>query len=234
MKIKHIATALLLAGLSIGASAEVTEGKDYKVLSKPIPQLQKDKIEVTEFFGYFCVHCYDLEPVIQKHAKTWASDVYLRPIHVVWQDEMMGLARVAAAVNSSGLKESANMPIFYAVYKQGLNLADDGIFTQWAQKQTDFDGKKLLAAYTSFSNQNQAKQMADLTAEFSIDGTPTVIIGGKYQMIFTSGESWDSRMNKVGELITKVRQERGMTAPVTKTSTSRTGRAGSIAKLANQ
>jgi len=100
VKTKHTLLAGVLAlAFAASAQAELVEGKDYTVLSKPLPQLQSGKIEVTEFFGYFCVHCYHLEPVMQKHSKKWASDTYLRPLHVVWQPEMIGLARVAAAGN---------------------------------------------------------------------------------------------------------------------------------------
>ena len=123
------------------------EGKDYTVLPKPIPQQQADKIEVLEFFGYFCVHCYHLDPVLLNHTKTFAKDTYLRTEHVVWQPEMLGLARVAAAVDDSGLKRQANSAIFQAVYEQKINLADSATFKQWAQAQKSFHGKKLIAAY---------------------------------------------------------------------------------------
>ncbi|STZ51428.1 DsbA family thiol:disulfide interchange protein [Neisseria dentiae] len=158
MKLKSILLAAAAAfGLAANAHA-ATEGTDYTVLPKPIPQLQADKIEVLEFFGYFCVHCYHLDPVLLKHAKTFPADTYLRTEHVVWQPEMLGLARVAAAVNSSGLKYQANPEVFKAVYEQKINLADTATFKQWAESQKGFDGKKLIAAYDSFGNPAQAKK----------------------------------------------------------------------------
>ena len=168
---------------------------------------------------------------MQKHSKKWASDTYLRPLHVVWQPEMMGLARVAAAVNSSNMKYQANLPIFRAFYEEKINLADSATFKKWAAAQTSFDGAKLIAAYDSFGNQAQAKQMADLTVEMNIEGTPTIIVGGKYMMRFSGGD-WNVSMNKVDEMIAKVRQERGMKAPAAKAAIGNTGAA--IAKAANK
>ena len=168
---------------------------------------------------------------MQKHSKKWASDTYLRPLHVVWQPEMMGLARVAAAVNSSNMKYQANLPIFRAFYEEKINLADSATFKKWAAAQTSFDGAKLIAAYDSFGNQAQAKQMADLTVEMNIEGTPTIIVGGKYMMRF-AGNDWNVSMNKVDEMIAKVRQERGMKAPAAKAAIGNTGAA--IAKAANK
>lgn len=225
---KQIIWVMVLAlGLVSQASAALQEGKDYEVLSRPLQQIQKDKIEVAEFFGYFCVHCYRLNPVLFKYAKSWASDTYLRPIHVVWSDDMMGLAKVAAAVNASGLKYQADSAVFEAVYVQKLNLSDANTFKQWASKQTAFDGKKLILAYQSVTNQSQAKQMANLTEQLQIEGTPTIIVGGKYRMNLTG--DWNVDMKHVNEMIQRVRQERGLKAPEIQRS-----RGGVIAKSANQ
>ena len=111
------------------------------------------------------------------------------------------------------------------------NLADSATFKKWAAAQTSFDGAKLIAAYDSFGNQAQAKQMADLTEQMQIENTPTIIVGGKYMMRFSGGD-WNVSMNKVDEMIAKVRQERGMKAPAAKAAIGNTGAA--IAKAANK
>lgn len=84
MKFKHLLPLLLSAVLSAQAYA-LTEGEDYLVLDKPIPQEQPGKIEVLEFFGYFCVHCHHFDPLLLKLGKALPSDTYLRTEHVVWR-----------------------------------------------------------------------------------------------------------------------------------------------------
>ncbi|WP_373741879.1 thiol:disulfide interchange protein DsbA/DsbL [Neisseria sp.] len=228
MKLK---TVFLAAALALTAHAQAaTEGKDYTVLAKPIPQAQADKIEVLEFFGYFCVHCYHLDPVILKHAKTFPRDTYLRTEHVVWQPEMLGLARVAAAVNASGLKYQANPAVFKAVYEQKINLADSNTFKQWAKAQKSFDSGKLIAAYDSANNQTLAKKMEELTNTYQISGTPTVIVGGKYEVKFNG--DWNAGMKTVDELVAKIRAERGMKAPAPRVALKSKG--ASVAKSANR
>ena len=59
---------------------------------------------------------------------------------------MLGLAKVAAAVNLSGLKYQANPVIFKAVYEQKINLADTNVFRSWVGKQTGFDSKKTASS----------------------------------------------------------------------------------------
>ena len=205
MKLKTALAGIALSALLPVSAQAAVEGKDYTVLPKPIPQQQADKIEVLEFFGYFCVHCYHLDPVLLNHSKAFAKDTYLRTEHVVWQPEMLGLARVAAAVDDSSLKLQANSAIFQAVYEQKINLADSATFKQWAQAQKSFDGKKLIAAYDSPASLNRAKKMEELTVAYRIGSTPTVIVGGKYQVKF--GNDWNAGMKTIDELVEKVRGE---------------------------
>lgn len=208
---KIIMLALLGLGLNQSALA-LTEGKDYETLPKPMPQLQKDKIEVLEFFGYFCIHCKNLDPILLKKVKTLPSDTYFHTDHVVWDNDVhFGLARLAAAVNQSNTKYQANPAIFSAIFDKQMDLNDPALTAKWLAEQTDFDGKKVLASYNSFSNQTQAQQMAQRTLDYQVESTPTMIVGGKYKLLFPNG--FEASMKTLDELIDKVRQERGMATP---------------------
>ena len=139
------------AASAAAAPAGLVEGQNYTVLSNPIPQQQAGKVEVLEFFGYFCPHCAHLEPVLSKHAKSFKDDMYLRTEHVVWQKEMLPLARLAAAVDMAAAesKDVANSHIFDAMVNQKIKLQEPEVLKKWLGEQTAFDGKKVLAAYES-------------------------------------------------------------------------------------
>lgn len=215
MKLKNAILALVTcyAGMAVAA----TEGVDYEVLPTSVQTLQPNKVEVLEFFGYFCPHCQNLDPVLLNHSRKFASDTYLRTEHVVWSPERdTGLARLAAAVNQSGLKYAANKHIFSAYLQQGVALHDPAVARQWIGNQKSFNASKLLAAYDSFSNQAQAKQMADWTVKYNITGTPTVIVDGKYKVLFNNG--YEAGMKTIDELVQKVRGEKRMPTPSVKTA----------------
>lgn len=216
MLLKKMVCVAMLACVSALASA-AQEGKDYEVLTSEIAPVQKDKIEVTEFFAYWCPHCHDLEPIMHKHAQTFARDTLWRPEHIVWDDQRdFGFARLAAAVKQTGLSDKANSVILKAVVEQRIDLSNENVLKQWLPAQTAFDGKKVLAAYQSFSNIPAAKQMAAWTQQYNITGTPTVVVGGKYHVLFNNG--YEYGMKTIDELIQKVRQERGMPASAPKTA----------------
>lgn len=71
---------LLVIGFGLGlgfvaatASASPTmpqNGVEYTVLDRPQPAEGGKKVEVIEFFGYFCPHCNALEPVIAAWVKS--------------------------------------------------------------------------------------------------------------------------------------------------------------------
>ena len=204
MKTKHTLLAGVLAlAFAASAQAELVEGKDYTVLSKPLPQLQSGKIEVTEFFGYFCIHCQHLEPIIEQQSKRFASDTVLRQEHVVWQPAHQTLARLAAAVKSTGLSRQANQAIFKALM-DGV-VTDETSLKNWIQQQPY--GSRLLAAYNSPQAAAAAQTMQQQTVTYNITKTPVVVVGGKYEL--TNSQN----MAVLQELIEKVRAERGMPAP---------------------
>ena len=186
------------------AVTSLVEGQNYTVLPVSIPQNQSGKIEVLEFFGYFCPHCQHLEPVLTEHVKTFKDDTYLRGEHVVWNAEMKPLARLAAAVDIAGEKAKADSLIFNAYINQKINLADADTVKKWLNEQTAFDGKKVLAAYESSESQARADQMEKLTNTYQITSTTAVIVGGKYAVKFAD---WQSGMQTVDLLIDKVREE---------------------------
>ena len=101
--------------------------------------------------------------------------------------------------------------IFEAFASQRIDLGKDAVLREWLPAQSAFDGKKVLAAYDSFSNKNMAEQMKTWTNQYEITGTPTVIVGGKYKVNFQQG--FDGGMKVIDELVQKVRDERGMKAP---------------------
>ncbi|MBH5329817.1 thiol:disulfide interchange protein DsbA/DsbL [Eikenella sp. S3360] len=222
MKLK----ALLLAALAVfavgTAQAKAVEGTDYIVRTNVIKPVHPNKIEVTEFFGYFCVHCQHLEPAIEQQSKRFASDTVLRQEHIVWQPAHQTLAQLSAAVQSTGLSRQANRAIFSALMDG--KVTDEASLKNWIQQQPY--GSRLLAAYNSPQAAAAARNLQQQTVAYNITKTPTIVVGGKYELT-------DSKnMQVLQELIEKVRAERGMPAPAPRATVR--SRAASLAGQANR
>ncbi|MBR5675178.1 MAG: thiol:disulfide interchange protein DsbA/DsbL [Neisseriaceae bacterium] len=211
MKIKHLITGLALSLSFVAANADdLALGKDYTVLQKTIPQLNKDKIEVLEFYAYTCIHCKNLEKELAPKVQNLPTDTYFRPVHIVWDESYTNLARISAAVTSSGTKKDANPAIFSAIFDKNVDLRNPTVFKTWVNTQGAW-GKKMLEAYNSPTNVAEAQAMERMTLEYNIDSTPQVIVGGKYRI--KSSGNYAQDMQTLDKLIAKVRQERKMPAP---------------------
>jgi thiol:disulfide interchange protein DsbA len=221
---KWIAAAALASGFGM-AQAQIVEGRDYEKLPQVHQQAQSNKVEVLEFFGYFCIHCKKLDPILRQHVRTFASDTYYRPVHVVWEPNMMTFARLASAVNSTGLKNKANPAIFSAMFDQKINLGDEMQLKKWAASQQIFDGKKLISAYDSFAAKADAEAMQKLTKEYNVEATPMVIVGGKYKVLM---KDFNQSMPIIDALVDKVRQERNMPKPAPVKSAGSRGAAAAL------
>lgn len=227
-KLKTVLFAVCTALSAAVVQAEAVEGKDYIVRNNVIEAVQPDKIEVVEFFGYFCPHCQRLDPIILRHVRTLPADTVYRTEHVVWQPQHLPFARLLAAVNQAGVKRQANPAIFQAVINEGKNLGDETTFRAWAQQQAF--GSKLLAAYDDPKSSAAAQNMQQLTERYQIQSTPQVIVGGKYELTFANG--FEAGMKTLDELVAKVRTERGMPAAAPKAVLP--SRGGAFARQANQ
>lgn len=199
---RWLLTLLLLA--SGAANAAIQLGKDYTLLSTPQPVSDPKKVEVIEFFSYHCIHCYDDDPAMTAWAKSQPAYVSFRKEQIVWQKSMEGFARMFATFNATGTFNKLHRPAFDAVIKSRVNLADEGEFTKWLKKQPGVDANKVLSTYKSFGINAQVARAAKITRDYQIQGTPTVIVNGKYVVVTSTPERMAQVMT---ELVAKARAE---------------------------
>ncbi|UTH76584.1 thiol:disulfide interchange protein DsbA/DsbL [Chromobacterium sp. IIBBL 290-4] len=196
---------MMLLAASGMANAAIELGKDYTLLATPQPVADPKKVEVIEFFSYHCIHCYDDDATINAWAKKQAKDVSFRKEQIVWQKGMEGFARMFATFKATGTFDKLHGPAFDAQIKQRANLADPEQFTAWIKQQKGVDSAKLLKTYNSFGINAQVARATQITRDYRIEGTPTVIVDGKYVVVTGKPE----RMTQVmSELIAKVRSEK--------------------------
>ena len=192
-----------VALLSSWAMADVQLGRDYTELKKPQPVASASKVEVLAFFSYHCSHCAALEPTLQAWKTKLPADVDFRQVQIVWDKEMLPLAQLFATVQQLKL-ERLHMPIFTAMIQEKKNLRDEKVLAAWLKTQ-NVDVKSFMETYRSFSVTNQATRAAQITRDYAIDGTPTIVVGGRYVVPSTA----PARVIEVtNALIAKVRAQK--------------------------
>lgn len=185
MKRRQFSLSLAAAGLvthGAGAWAQPgtpVEGQDYTRINPPVPQNASGKVEVIEFFSYACPHCNAFEPTLQAWVRQLPADVAFRRVPVPFLMNADNFQRAYYTLESLGLVDKMQSKVFAAVHvdKQRLDKPED---IAALVAKNGGDGARFLAAFKSFSVVTAAGRAKTITAEYKIDGVPTLGIQGRY------------------------------------------------------
>ncbi|WP_070970254.1 thiol:disulfide interchange protein DsbA/DsbL [Vibrio sonorensis] len=173
-KIVLFFTALLL---SINAQAAFQEGKDYKVLdleksSKPL---------VSEFFSFYCPHCYQMEPLLAAMKKQLPEGVRFQKSHVSFMGGPMGKSMSKAYATMIALKaEDKMVPVmFHRIHVLGKAPKDDAELRQIFLDE-GIEAKKFDAAFKGFSVDSMSRRFDKQFKSAGLRGVPAVIVNNKY------------------------------------------------------
>jgi thiol:disulfide interchange protein DsbA len=196
-----------LAATFAQAAADPAEGKDYLVLQTPMPLAVPGKLEVIEFFGYWCPHCNAFEPRLEPWVKALPADVNFRRIPVGWQDAHVPYQKLYYALEALGLGNDVHPRVFKAFHDQHLRLDNDAAIAAFATG-IGVDKAKLADALNSFSVSAKIRVASQQTKSYQIEGVPTLAVNGKYLTSpeLASGEVQALRV--VDALLQKARAQR--------------------------
>jgi thiol:disulfide interchange protein DsbA len=170
-----------LPGLAQAQGAPV-EGKDYARLAQPVAMPSSGKVEVVEFFGYWCPHCNSFEPAIDAWSRKLPAEVSFRRVPVAFSAPQEPYARIYLALEAMGQLEALHRKVFAAIHVQRLRLEKDAEITAF-MTANGVDATKFMDTYKGFTVASKFKQSRQLADAYKIDGVPTIGIHGRY---FTS------------------------------------------------
>ena len=174
-------SAACLPGLALAQGAPV-EGKDYARLAQPVPMPSSGKVEVVEFFGYWCPHCNSFEPAIDAWSRKLPADVSFRRVPVAFSAPQEPLAKIFHTLEAMGQLEALHRKVFAAIHVQRQRLEKDAEITAFVSAN-GLDAAKFMDTYKGFTVASKFKQARQLADAYKIDGVPTIGIHGRF---FTS------------------------------------------------
>ena len=188
-------------------------GHDYELLATPQPTWGQGKIEVAEVFSYRCIHCAEFQPKVNAWKKTMPADVRWEYVPGVFGGTWDTFARAYFAAQLMGVQPRTHDLVFKGVFVDQLvanGTAEEiaAMYAKWG-----VDKAKFLAAMNSFGvtgKLNRAKQFA---MRSGVEGTPTIIINGKYRVSVTPDHGFDGMLTTTNWLIA---QERAAARPAAK------------------
>jgi thiol:disulfide interchange protein DsbA len=192
---KHLAplrTLTLFAGLLLAtactaqshadASAPYTEGDQYVTLPAPHQRYSNvGKVEVAEVFSYGCIHCAEFSPAADKLKKSLPPGVKFELVPAPFSDEWLPFARAYYAADKLGVVDRTHLELFKEKFVQNypMNSMDD-LADFYARQGVNRDEFMRLA--NSPEATAKLKADLDLIRTWGVDGTPSIVVDGKYRV----------------------------------------------------
>ena len=177
-KILLMLSLSLIAATASASGANPENGKEYKVLARPQPAEMGKKVEVIEFFGYFCPHCRAFEPYLAEWVKKQGENILFKRIHVNFH-ELVAQQKLYYTLEALGKTEELHAKVFDAFHVDRNQLRTDADVAIFVAKN-GLDKQKFFEVYNSFSVQSKLTRTTQLQDAFQIGGVPTIIIDGRY------------------------------------------------------
>ena len=198
--------SFLLAACVLAPLAAAAQPRFAYSEIKPALQVEAEgKIEVIEFFWYGCIHCYNLEPAVEKWEKTLPKDVQFRRVPAVFNDRWAIDAAIFYTFEAMGVLDKLHRPFFDAIHRDRLRSDNAQALNEWLQKQ-GVDPKKFDATMKSFGVQSKTRRAAQLTALYKIDGTPAMAVHGRYTVSTEQGRTQNGMFETVDYLTDTIRK----------------------------
>jgi thiol:disulfide interchange protein DsbA len=201
--------ALLCAGLmaaTFASAAEWKAGENYFVIEPPQPTATGSRIEVLEVFSYACPHCANFQPHAEQIRKSLPSYAAFRYMPAVFQPVWEPFARAFYAAESLGVLDRTHQALFDALYVKRVPLRTlDDLAGFYAEHGVD--RAKFLSAANSFEVESKLARAREIVAKDGIDGTPSIVVQGKYRATGASAGSYEKLVELVDWLVRKAHAE---------------------------
>jgi thiol:disulfide interchange protein DsbA len=166
------------------AAQEIKRDVDYREIPQQ-PIETGDKIEVIDFFFYGCQYCNELLPRLERWRRNKPADVVFRHYPVVRHDSWVPLAKTYFTLEAMGEEDRLHTAVFHSYHVEDLYMSQEKVISEWAAKH-GLDRDKFMAIYRSDEIRQKVDRARKLTIDYDIQGTPSLVVDGKY---LTDGSS---------------------------------------------
>ncbi|MGB1402429.1 MAG: thiol:disulfide interchange protein DsbA/DsbL [Porticoccaceae bacterium] len=207
--IKRVLFLILIMPMAMcqAQSDQYQAGVHYEVLPQSIRTANPDKIEVNEVFSYTCSHCYNFEPVIHPWSETLATDVDFQRTPAVWQPALEPYARAYFSAKALKVLDEVHIPLFEAIHVQRKSVRTEQDLAAVFVAQ-GVDKTKFSQVYNSFGISSLVNQAKSRVRGYRVQGTPEVIVNGKYRVSTRSAGGFEGMLKVADFLIEKERSAR--------------------------
>ncbi|MGF1904833.1 thiol:disulfide interchange protein DsbA/DsbL [Aliivibrio salmonicida] len=192
----------LFSALMLAFSVQATsfeEGKYYNVLNVDKSTTPK----VTEFFSFYCPHCYKFEAVIKSLKPALPKSVKFEKVHVAFMGNKMAvpMAKSYATMVALGVEDTMVPAMFKQIHELGQRPKDEAALRQ-IFIDNGVDAKKYDATYNNFVVNSMQRNFDKQFEASTLTGVPGVLVNNKYIVKPDAIRSYDEYNQLVNYLLT--------------------------------
>lgn len=196
----------ILAALVAAPLALAQERYAYTEVKPALPvEAEPGKVEVIEFFWYGCIHCYNLEPALERWIPKLPPDAQFRRVPAVFNERWAHDAAIFYTFEALGVLDKVHRPFFDAIHRDRLRTNNPKALAQWIERQ-GIDPQKFDETLKSFGVQSKTRRATQLTSAYRIDGTPAMAVAGRYTVSAEQARSRDGMLETVSYLVDLARK----------------------------
>lgn len=180
--LQRLVAAFSLSFFALAANASPANpvsGTDYRTLATAQQTEPGKKVEVIEFFGYFCPHCNSFDPALADWVKKQGDNIVFKRVPVAFSDSAAPQQRLYYALEAMGKADEFQRKVFNAIHVDRQPLSADGPILEFVVKQ-GLDKAKFSDLYNSFSVQTKVRRAVQLQGAYKVDGVPMIAIDGRF------------------------------------------------------
>lgn len=177
-------------------------GKNYFVIEPPQPTATGDKVEVLEIFSYACPHCAHFQPYAEQLKQSLPAYAVFGYMPAVFNAQWEPYARAFYAAKSLGVLDQTHQALFDALHRDHIPLQTiDDLAGFYAQHGVD--RAKFLSESASFEVDSKLARANEIVKKDGIDGTPSIVVDGKYRVTGASAGGYPQLIEVVDWLVKK-------------------------------
>lgn len=184
MKISRLLPGLLLFMIPMlafaGGSANYQENVAYQRIVPAQPTAEPDKIEVVEVFWYGCPHCHRFKPYVERWLLGADSNISYVRLPAILREDWAIHARAYYTAEALGVTETLHTALFDAIHVRKERLRNEAELAEFFARH-GVDQQRFRSTFNSFAVNSKVQRARELTRRYGIDGTPGVVVNGKYR-----------------------------------------------------
>ncbi|MCC6208165.1 MAG: thiol:disulfide interchange protein DsbA/DsbL [Gammaproteobacteria bacterium] len=177
-----VGSLLLLAAVAAQAAVPLRfqEGVDYELVTPAQPTSDPSKVEVMEVFWYGCPHCYRFQPSLERWLQTKPENVNFVRLPAILNESWALATQAYYAEEALGVTDNIHIALFNAIHRDKRHLDSEKDMMKFFGEQ-GVSEDQFRSAFHSFGVESKVQRARQMTQRYGIDGTPSVIINGKYR-----------------------------------------------------